>query len=299
MVAAPSGDSTTTSSIKSGGNFKTVPVTTIARKKFQNRPRYDSMKRNNRRSKRGQHRTLSDRKDCCTVCALANPKYKCPKCRQPYCSVSCCKSHRDLCSAQPSTENSILQPSSITSQKKKSKYLPQETLKNYLESYSKHPTTATATTTKEEDEDFEKWPITEEMKRSLIDSPWLRKELVDGGLRQIITNIDSSPYEQRKQLLHKGICDNSNFRNFIDQLLVTAGVLKKSENGLLVLDIPSTKTDQRQHPAILHNKALSSDDEEECSDTAHFDSFVEEDSDEEGSNTTSEESSDDECSTES
>jgi hypothetical protein len=297
-MVAHSGDGTTTSSsIKAVGNSKTVAVTAIARKKFQSRPRYDSMKRNNRRSKRGQHSTHSDTKDCCTVCALANPKYKCPKCRQPYCSVSCCKSHRDSCSAHLGTESSILQPSSITTLKDKSKYLPQDTLEIYQESYITHPSAAAATS-KEEDEDVEKWPITDEMKRSLSDSPWLRKELVDGGLRQIITNIDSSPYEQRKELLHKGICDNSNFRNFIDQLLVTAGVLKKSENGLLVLDIPSTKTDQRPHPAILHNTALSSDDEEECSDTAHVESFIEEGSDE-GSSNTSDESSDDECSTES
>lgn len=108
----------------------------------------------------------------------------------------------------------------------------------------------------------------DETKRSLSDSPGLRKELLDGGLRQNITNIDSSSYEERKELFYKAICDNGNFRIFIHQLLVIASVLKKSENWLSVLDIPPTKIDQRQHPAILHNKALINDDEEECSDTA-------------------------------
>jgi hypothetical protein len=38
------------------------------------------------------------------------------------------------------------------------KYIPQETLKIYQESYIKSPTAATATL-KEEDKDMEKWPI--------------------------------------------------------------------------------------------------------------------------------------------
>lgn len=92
----------------------------------------------------------------------------------------------------------------------------------------KHPS-AVAATSKEEDEDVDKWPVLDEMERSLSDSLWLRKERLDGGLRQIITNIDSSPNEWRKELLYKGMCDNSSFRNFIDQLLVTAVVLKKQK----------------------------------------------------------------------
>lgn len=276
----------------------TTSMKATTRKNFQNRHRYDNTKRNNRRTKRGQY-TDKDRNDkrkkfcnpCCIVCEIVNPKYKCPKCRQPYCSVSCCKSHRDSCSAPLSIDSGILHPSSA------SKYLPQESLEIDKEGYMKHPNAATATC-KEEEEDFEKWPITDEMKRRLCDASWLRKELVDGGLRHIITNIDCSSYERRKELLHKAICDNTNFRHFIDQLLATAGVLKKSENGLLVLDIPSTKICQRQQPSLLHENALSSDDEEECSDDAHFESFGEEDSDEESSST-SDKSNEDECSTDS
>ena len=35
----------------------------------------------------------------CTVCHKVGAPYKCSKCRDPYCSVSCCKTHKDSCIA--------------------------------------------------------------------------------------------------------------------------------------------------------------------------------------------------------
>ena len=32
----------------------------------------------------------------CCVCTVPNSNYKCPKCRQPYCSVACSKKHREI-----------------------------------------------------------------------------------------------------------------------------------------------------------------------------------------------------------
>jgi hypothetical protein len=48
-----------------------------------------------------------------------------------------------------------------TTRENKLKYIPQETLKIYQESYIKSPTAATAATAtlKEEDKDMEKWPV--------------------------------------------------------------------------------------------------------------------------------------------
>mmetsp|Transcript_6282 Transcript_6282/g.10265 ORF Transcript_6282/g.10265 Transcript_6282/m.10265 type:complete len:201 (-) Transcript_6282:44-646(-) len=34
----------------------------------------------------------------CGVCLIADSRYKCPKCRAPYCSVGCCKTHKETCS---------------------------------------------------------------------------------------------------------------------------------------------------------------------------------------------------------
>ncbi|OXU31478.1 hypothetical protein TSAR_017002 [Trichomalopsis sarcophagae] len=33
----------------------------------------------------------------CCVCENKDAKYKCPKCKQTYCSVVCCNKHRDNC----------------------------------------------------------------------------------------------------------------------------------------------------------------------------------------------------------
>ena len=37
----------------------------------------------------------------CGVCAVAGAKYSCPKCREAYCCVACCKEHKARCSGVP------------------------------------------------------------------------------------------------------------------------------------------------------------------------------------------------------
>ncbi|NP_001091379.1 zinc finger, HIT-type containing 3 L homeolog [Xenopus laevis] len=41
----------------------------------------------------------------CCVCSSDTPKYRCPGCRAKYCSVSCCKKHKEECtlSSTPDT----------------------------------------------------------------------------------------------------------------------------------------------------------------------------------------------------
>ena len=46
---------------------------------------------------------------CCCVCSGSTPKYKCPKCLAPYCSVVCCKSHKEKGCA----DSSSLPPKSV------------------------------------------------------------------------------------------------------------------------------------------------------------------------------------------
>ena len=33
----------------------------------------------------------------CVVCSAEGAKYKCPNCREPYCSVACCRKHKGAC----------------------------------------------------------------------------------------------------------------------------------------------------------------------------------------------------------
>ena len=48
----------------------------------------------------------------CCICSSSNPKYKCPTCRAPYCSVACSKKHKEICGrslppSEPSKEPQI------------------------------------------------------------------------------------------------------------------------------------------------------------------------------------------------
>ena len=116
------------------------------------------------------------------------------------------------------------------------------------------------------DDDEPGWKITDEMKQKLYQSKWLHKELQDGGLRKLIENIDTaSDVEEdyvddncnnRKQSQrHRGGNNKSNnntnstissrefalartnhahpkFKSFIDEMLLTAGVLQPADNGV-------------------------------------------------------------------
>jgi hypothetical protein len=151
----------------------------------------------------------------------------------------------------------------------------------------------------EEDDDVV-WPITDEMKQSMNNSLWLRKELLDGGLRQIIAEIDSSG---KKQLLHKAICENVNFRKYIDQLLVTTGVLKKiDDTSLLVLDVPYPATQEQLtkdstalvHPDDEHNNNKCNSDNDITSDSVNSATSVEEEEEESDDRSNTSSSSDSE-----
>ncbi|KAM6296673.1 zinc finger HIT domain-containing protein 3 [Aegotheles albertisi] len=41
----------------------------------------------------------------CAVCGAAGPaKYRCPRCAAAYCSVPCCRTHRERCAPEPQRE---------------------------------------------------------------------------------------------------------------------------------------------------------------------------------------------------
>lgn len=43
----------------------------------------------------------------CVVCGIEDPKYRCPRCKERYCSVACCKEHKkSSCSDEKSDESS-------------------------------------------------------------------------------------------------------------------------------------------------------------------------------------------------
>jgi len=180
-------------------------------------------------------------------------KYKCPKCRAPYCSVACCKLHREICSkgivngAAASTANT----SAVNH--RTSKYLPSDALTEDPVRNALHRRSMLQDGQElQDDEDVEEgWRITREMMDKLDNSTWLKNELKDGGLRQMIASIDCDndydeihqhknnkfikkrrfqamnerPMEKREIQLEQCKRTNPNFATFIDKLLLTAGVV--------------------------------------------------------------------------
>ena len=149
---------------------------------------------------------------------------------------------------EANNERKVIQPVS--------RYLPSDALtRDPLESAIKRRKILNE---EEEEEEEEGWKITREMMDKLDNSTWLKDELMDGGLRQLIAEIDSAGYHHhdnndddnhrpskkikqwiprnkkntvpllnpRETALAHAKLHNQNFATFIDKLLLTAGVVQ-------------------------------------------------------------------------
>jgi hypothetical protein len=121
-------------------------------------------------------------------------------------------------------------------------------------------------------EDWEEgWKITLEMKTRLQANEWLRKELRDVGLRQLLLQINEAPnvvsknkrhgldvQTEQEQLLEKVKEENPQFKSFLDKLSLVAGVLECSGpaeiNDLLSHDLKNI----RQHLTLVPDKKRAS-----------------------------------------
>jgi len=106
----------------------------------------------------------------------------------------------------------------------------------------------------EDDDDLDEgWRITRDMMDKIDNSEYLRKELADGGLRQMIAEIDFAGEDEddgnmkrqtkrprvgrfiepspREVALMRAKHSNPKFAKFIDRLLVTAGVCTEGEKS--------------------------------------------------------------------
>eukprot|EP00555_Chaetoceros_dichaeta_P003230 CAMPEP_0198250540 /NCGR_PEP_ID=MMETSP1447-20131203/1690_1 /TAXON_ID=420782 /ORGANISM="Chaetoceros dichaeta, Strain CCMP1751" /LENGTH=245 /DNA_ID=CAMNT_0043935387 /DNA_START=24 /DNA_END=761 /DNA_ORIENTATION=+ len=202
------------------------------------------------RSKQGNNRSgrRLPPKLGCGVCGNDDGKYKCPKCRVPYCSVNCCKEHKKKCSAAQNEKNSTIVAHSNSSPDGKmsapSQYLPSDALTaDPLQNSIRRRRMLEDDNSDCEEEGFR---ISSDMMSRLNNSAWLKKELSDGGLRQMICEIDSADNDvasenrpgqhrngkrrkmnisPREIALEKSKILNPKFAGFVDRLLLTAGVL--------------------------------------------------------------------------
>eukprot|EP00980_Cylindrotheca_fusiformis_P009516 scaffold2077_cov119-Cylindrotheca_fusiformis.AAC.19 len=234
-----------------------------------------------RNSQRKRQRTSQEKTPpnlACSVCFADEnpPRYKCPRCRALYCSVVCCRSHKDICIQEKKQEEKSNIPS---------KY-------GNLFMCNGVPNHAISMRVVREDHDDdgdnsieEGWNVTQEMKQAISRSEWLRSELKDGGLRALISQIVSAG-NQRHCAIQQVKERYPSFKTFLDKLLLVAGVLEHQDSGEVVETIeellgrdwdedpPSlalTSREMRKLPVfepIQHSSSSSESDNKESADTS-------------------------------
>ncbi|KAG6613907.1 putative MYND Zn-finger protein/hormone receptor interactor [Phytophthora cinnamomi] len=127
----------------------------------------------------------------CAVCETAEAKYKCPTCRAPYCSLVCCKKHKETpCESAPVPEQPQEPPTSA-------------------------PATATAMDAEEEDANLAE-NLTDEQLGVLRTSAGVKEMLANPAITQALTQIDSS--QDKMKTLEKALLDPT-FAKFMYQAL--------------------------------------------------------------------------------
>ncbi|KAM9598069.1 zinc finger HIT domain-containing protein 3 [Trichechus inunguis] len=115
--------------------------------------------------------SLSCRTVVCVVC-LEKPKYRCPACRVPYCSVTCFRKHKEQCN--PETHPV----------KKKSSSLPIKTTKPVEDKDDESSIADFLNSDEEEDR------VSLQNLKNLGDSAPLRSLLLNPHLRQLMVSLD-------------------------------------------------------------------------------------------------------------
>mmetsp|Transcript_599 Transcript_599/g.1433 ORF Transcript_599/g.1433 Transcript_599/m.1433 type:complete len:150 (-) Transcript_599:243-692(-) len=119
----------------------------------------------------------------CGVCSERIGKYKCPGCKEPYCSVKCYKIHKESCDPQPA-------PPKDDSKEQE----PEESVVPYLYRSLKN-------------EDFLK----------ISSSSYMKLAIQNEELRGILKQVDRA--EDRERELEKAMRTNCDFREFIDKMV--------------------------------------------------------------------------------
>ena len=162
------------------------------------RPHYDS---NSQISSAKSEQCNLPTLNVCSVCKVDDPKYKCPKCRSTYCSVDCCRKHKEefcsiiLASPTPEEKQDNHTVERHTHAYPPSKYFNKFELEKIL-SESKldfNEVKKKLLDDSNTDEDLGPgWQMTDDMIKIMKESKWLRQEVSDVGLQQLIMKIVSS-----------------------------------------------------------------------------------------------------------
>ena len=202
-------------------------------------------------------------------------RYKCPKCRAPFCCVQCSKDHKaNQCkdTADTASKSNNGAACGVESQYTSSIVINKAVRKRNHDEV-------------DSDDDEPGFNITPEMKQQLQKSTWLRNELKDQGLRYLIGNVDAASdvedndatdsNRNKGKKMFEGISprvlalarskqSHPKFATFIDKMLLTAGVLKPVDgvggDGQLTLAPVPRRCDADIARCDEESKSSSSDD---------------------------------------
>ncbi|XP_057630040.1 zinc finger HIT domain-containing protein 3 [Chionomys nivalis] len=137
--------------------------------------------------------SLNSKTAVCVVC-LEKPKYRCPACRVPYCSVACFQKHKEQCSPEtrPVENRRTVAPVTTRSEGDKD---DDSSVADFLNS--------------DEEEDR----VSLQKLRNLGESAALRSLLLNPHLRQLMVNLDQS---DNKAKLMKACMQEPLFVEFAD-----------------------------------------------------------------------------------
>mmetsp|Transcript_15554 Transcript_15554/g.24177 ORF Transcript_15554/g.24177 Transcript_15554/m.24177 type:complete len:254 (+) Transcript_15554:119-880(+) len=196
----------------------------------------------------------------CSVCHTEIGKYKCPKCRAPYCSVACCKSHRESCTCVP-IENDPKSADAAPTAQIKSKYADYILPASEVAEKMKRRKSLASRGAEEEEEE---WRLTPNMLSRLDENDWLRNEVSsDGGLRQIIVDIDCA--SDREKALNEAKVKYPRFAEFVEKMLHCAGILVNDDEASGGLRLVETQKQIRREARAMsyQNSAVTSEDDDE------------------------------------
>ncbi|GKY96889.1 hypothetical protein MPSEU_000647900 [Mayamaea pseudoterrestris] len=180
----------------------------------------------------------------CSVCHEGEPKYKCPKCRSSYCSIVCCKRHKEevgLCLV-PSESLQEAGASTANAHPRKSRFAA--TAEYFDASIApamqlSAPPKHVKSIHPSHDAQDNDWKITADMTDAMHSSGWLREQLSDESLRHVITSIVKAPNLTRRNkdtTLQEDCLEqlkqaSPDFRQFIDKLLLVTGIVQRTNHG--------------------------------------------------------------------
>jgi len=169
----------------------------------------------------------------CEVCCAegSQGKYKCPTCHLRYCSVACCRTHKETpCEKKDPTTAAAAAGAGKKRGRDAAAYdffpVPSSIARRH------HRDVAAAQAAQDQQEEEEDWPVlTDDMRKALSESKWLRSALEDSTLCSLLTDIDGDASRGKK--LREALGQYPDLKGFVDRLLLEVGALKY-ENGQLV-----------------------------------------------------------------